>query len=282
VLTKSLYLSASYQIILLLKKPKRVKWLLRIIPWILVWGAWNDDFGNGQKACVNEGKEMVFAHRGLHTSLPENSASAFEEAFTKGIRHIETDVMPDSRGELMLFHDKNALRLTGIDTPFYKLNDAFFARHTLLHEGVKTNEKILKLQDYLEKYGHKGVVYLDIKVPDIAVADKLIALLNTYSLTSSVLVSSADILFISYIRLKAPHLYTVLEGMGKDKKWVYYLTPKRLLPDYFAGLSDKTDARYLEFLTRKKQISRYIVYGNFQLLKDKNLYDKVLHKIEDL
>jgi glycerophosphoryl diester phosphodiesterase len=265
-----------------LKKPKRVKWLLRIIPWILVYGVWSYDFGNGQKACVNDGKEMIFAHRGLHSIFPENSAAAFEDAFKKGIKHIETDVMPDRRGELMLFHDKNALRLTGIDTPFQKLDDAFFRQHTLLHKGEKTDEKILKLQDYLKRYGQKGVVYLDIKVPSFAVADKLIALLNTDSLTTSVLVSSADMLFISYMRLKAPHIYTVLEGMGKDKRWVYYLTPKRLMPDYFAGLSNKTDARYLEFLTRKQQISRYIVYGDHQLLKEKNLYDKVLHKVDDL
>jgi glycerophosphoryl diester phosphodiesterase len=47
----------------------------------------------------------VFAHRGLHLDVPENSASAFRAAVDAGVRFIETDVVGSKDGVAMISHD---------------------------------------------------------------------------------------------------------------------------------------------------------------------------------
>jgi glycerophosphoryl diester phosphodiesterase len=47
----------------------------------------------------------VFAHRGLHLDVPENSASAFRAAVDAGVRFIETDVVGSKDGVAMICHD---------------------------------------------------------------------------------------------------------------------------------------------------------------------------------
>ena len=47
----------------------------------------------------------MFAHRGLHLDVPENSASAFRAAVDAGVRFIETDVVGSKDGVAMISHD---------------------------------------------------------------------------------------------------------------------------------------------------------------------------------
>ena len=56
---------------------------------------------------------IVFAHRGCHESGPENSFDAFQGAFDKGVRYMETDVHLTLDGHLVAFHDRSLLRMTG-------------------------------------------------------------------------------------------------------------------------------------------------------------------------
>jgi glycerophosphoryl diester phosphodiesterase len=57
-----------------------------------------------------------FAHRGLHGPSPlvENSLAAFEACLEAGAG-VECDVRLTRDGEIVVFHDSNALRLTGSD-----------------------------------------------------------------------------------------------------------------------------------------------------------------------
>lgn len=52
---------------------------------------------------------MIFAHRGFHAEIPENTLPAFASAAKLGFDGIETDVQLDSSGTPILFHD-HALR----------------------------------------------------------------------------------------------------------------------------------------------------------------------------
>lgn len=59
-------------------------------------------------------KKMI-AHRGLHNEkYPENSLSAFENAIKNGYA-IETDVHLSKDNKIVVFHDDNLLRMTGLD-----------------------------------------------------------------------------------------------------------------------------------------------------------------------
>jgi len=50
----------------------------------------------------------LFAHRGYHAAIPENTLEAFAAALKLGFAGIETDVRLSAENELILFHDRVA------------------------------------------------------------------------------------------------------------------------------------------------------------------------------
>ncbi|MFC6333890.1 glycerophosphodiester phosphodiesterase [Paenibacillus septentrionalis] len=56
-----------------------------------------------------------YAHRGASGYCPENTMAAFRYAIELGATGIETDVQMTADGELVLIHDENLKRTTGID-----------------------------------------------------------------------------------------------------------------------------------------------------------------------
>lgn len=57
---------------------------------------------------------MYIAHRGLHASkVPENSLLAFKKAIEAGYA-IELDIQMTKDNVLVIFHDENTSRMTGI------------------------------------------------------------------------------------------------------------------------------------------------------------------------
>ena len=61
-------------------------------------------------------KNLIIAHRGLFNNkdIPENSLSSFKKALDKNIP-IELDVRLTKDNVLVVFHDTNLKRLTGLD-----------------------------------------------------------------------------------------------------------------------------------------------------------------------
>src|SRR5262245_49329709 len=58
---------------------------------------------------------FLFAHRGVASSVPENSEASLIEAQRLGFPGVEIDVRKTKSGELVLFHDKTARRGLGLD-----------------------------------------------------------------------------------------------------------------------------------------------------------------------
>lgn len=59
----------------------------------------------------------VLAHRGLATTVPENTLLAFAHALATGVNHLETDVHASSDGTAVIVHDPDLQRIAGIDAP---------------------------------------------------------------------------------------------------------------------------------------------------------------------
>ena len=57
----------------------------------------------------------VMAHRGASTETPENTMAAFQKAIDDMADYIELDVQLTSDGEVIVMHDSNAYRTTGVD-----------------------------------------------------------------------------------------------------------------------------------------------------------------------
>lgn len=58
---------------------------------------------------------LILAHRGAALNGPENTLAAFRLAFENGAAGVECDLRVAKDGEIILFHDKNAKRLTGFN-----------------------------------------------------------------------------------------------------------------------------------------------------------------------
>lgn len=63
----------------------------------------------------------VTAHRGASMDYPENTMSAFVGAKKLGADWIELDVQQTKDGEIIVFHDKNFKRATGVDANTWEL-----------------------------------------------------------------------------------------------------------------------------------------------------------------
>ena len=124
-----------------------------------------------------------FAHRGVHSVYPENSLPAFQSAVDANLA-IELDVHLSSDGQVVVFHDDNLKRMTGVNEFIkfltydqikqYKLGETDYIIPTLkdvfdLVRGkvpilieIKTNNNMKKLvpalKQLIEQY--KGVVFI--------------------------------------------------------------------------------------------------------------------------
>lgn len=69
----------------------------------------------GQSQDIMESELTLIAHRGYSSEFPENTIPAFEGALDIGVDYIETDVQMTKDGRLVLFHDNDLLRITGVE-----------------------------------------------------------------------------------------------------------------------------------------------------------------------
>lgn len=121
---------------------------------------------------------LPYAHRGLHGgAIPENSLAAFRLATEAGYG-IELDVQLSKDGEVMVFHDKNLLRMTGKDAPISALTVEELSCLTL----GKSEERIPTLREVLALVNGRVPLLVEIK-PDGALTslcEKTAALLDGY------------------------------------------------------------------------------------------------------
>ena len=64
----------------------------------------------------------LVAHRGLMESYPENTLIALESALLSGANYLEFDVQCTADGELVVFHDTELLRTTGIQGNLFEMS----------------------------------------------------------------------------------------------------------------------------------------------------------------
>lgn len=64
----------------------------------------------------------IMAHRGLSSSAPENTLYAFSDAIEIGADYIELDVQQTKDGVLVIMHDSNLKRTTGVDKNIWDVN----------------------------------------------------------------------------------------------------------------------------------------------------------------
>ena len=107
----------------------------------------------------------VTAHRGASVSYPENTMSAFKGAKKLGSDWIELDVQQTRDGELIVLHDPNLRRTTGVNKNTW---EATYAEIKDLDAGSFFNEKFkderIPLLEDVIKYAKENNIKLNIEL----------------------------------------------------------------------------------------------------------------------
>lgn len=129
---------------------------------------------------LNEYKNKIIAHRGIfdNKATPENSIKAFKLALDKNLT-IELDVHLTKDNKLVVFHDDNLKRMTGIDS----IIESFTLKEIKKLKLLDTNETIPTLDEVLKLIDSKVLLDIEIKVnKDVKkITKKLLETLDTYN-----------------------------------------------------------------------------------------------------
>lgn len=147
-------------------------------------------------------KSKPIAHRGLHgNEIPENSIAAFENALAFNLP-IELDVQLTNDKKIIVFHDDNFLRLTGIDK-FVNLTNWDSIKQYRINN---TSHAIPLLSDVLDLVNGKVPLLIETKNfsrPN-ALEENLVDILKSYK--GEFAVQSFNPLAVRWLKNNAPEI----------------------------------------------------------------------------
>lgn len=235
----------------------------------------------------------VTAHRGGAVEDPENTLAAFQNAIDQGADWVELDVQQTADGVLMVMHDSNLKRTTGLDKEFWQvtydeikdLDNGSWFDPTFASERVCTLEEALVLC--------KGKIKMNIEVkPDghgVDLERKTVDLINRYDMKDQVAVAS--IAYDSLVRVKEidptmPTMFdmTLAYGHITDLEHVDYFS----VDDFFVTQRLVDEVRgagkviYAWTVNDSANMSRLIGYRIDGLVTDNVAEAQELYEIERL
>ena len=169
-------------------------------------------------AKLPENKRLLcpYAHRGLHgKEIPENSLAAFKAAIDKGFG-IELDVQLSSDGTVMVFHDYDLSRMTGVSKKLCNLSANELKALSLANtdQYIPTFEEVLTLVN--------GAVPLLVELKgetlDASLCPKVAELLKAYK--GDYCIESFNPLLLKEMRKYLPNAYygQLYTNVCRDKK----------------------------------------------------------------
>ena len=162
---------------------------------------------------------MVMAHRGNSYNAPENTMLAFEKAVLATADYIELDVHETKDGEIVVMHDSNLKRTTGInkyiwDVTYEEIKDVDAGSWFGSDEEFK-NCRIPTLKEVLKFAKGRIKLNIEIKLSDNepGLVKKVVALIEEFKVRNDCVVTS-----MNYEALKE------VKNLDKDIKTGYVLS----------------------------------------------------------
>ncbi len=107
----------------------------------------------------------IIAHRGASGAAPENTMAAFRQAIVEEADWIELDVQESADGEIVVFHDSDFMKLSGVNT---KIWDAKRADLNDIDIGSwfsddYADERVPTLAQVFEEFGQDIRIVIELK-----------------------------------------------------------------------------------------------------------------------
>lgn len=155
----------------------------------------------------------ITAHRGFSAQAPENTLYAFSDAIEAGADWIELDVQQTKDGVLVVMHDDNLRRTTGLNRNIWEVD---YAEIQSLDAGtwfdpMYANARIPTLEETLQFIDHRITLNIEIK-PTRHTSDTLeqdvAALIEAYDYTADCWVTSFSYGALKRIKQANPDIRT--------------------------------------------------------------------------
>ena len=214
---------------------------------------------------------IIIAHRGIHNNkdIPENSLLAFKKALKLNYP-IELDINITKDNILIVFHDDNLLRMTGLNK---KVTDMTYNEIKSLYL-LNTKEKIPTLEEVLNLISGKVLLNIEIKRTNKykVLINKLINILDNYK--GNYIIQSFDYRSLLILKKNYPSIKSGLLISGYHKhKLCRYITTKLFISICkvnFISLSKNLVNKYINY------IDKYPTY--IWTIKSKEELDKYINK----
>jgi len=168
---------------------------------------------------------LLFGHRGCSKAAPENTLASFNKILENNIPGVELDVHLCRSGELVVFHDLNLKRTTGLDAlvsetdleDIKKLDAGSWFGSSFKNERVPTLDEVFKLMGTKVYYDieikHRNKQYGDLEI-------KLVEKIAEWNMQNRVIISSFNPIAILGVRKANPQLNTaVIYTKWKELPW---------------------------------------------------------------
>lgn len=149
----------------------------------------------------------IIAHRGASGYAPENTLAAFRRADAMGSTEIEFDIQLSKDDELVVIHDttldrfgfpgRAVVEMTLADLKSLDMGGWFDG-------GEFAGERIVTVSEIFDTFGEMFIYHAEIKAPSQALADDLIALIESRGYRERVIVTSFDYDILLYVRERHP------------------------------------------------------------------------------
>ena len=222
-----------------------------------------------------------FAHRGLHNNIyPENSIGAFRNALSKNIP-IEFDVHLLKDNTIVVFHDDNLKRMTGIDK--YLCN--------VTYEEIKdlklnnTEYTIPTLEEVLNLIDGKVPIIVELKYDrKIGLLEKkLVKYLDNYN--GIFCVKSFQPLIVFYMRCIRPkYIRGLLIGIS-EKRIINILSHSIFSillckPDFISCDKDLYSNKNIRKFNKSKPVLCWTIKNKTDYIECKKKFDSVIYEEE--
>lgn len=123
----------------------------------------------------NDPTENVIGHRGSAGTMPENTASAFQEAWRNGCRVLETDAQVTADGVVVCFHDDDLTRVTGLPGEVANYTFAELTQRARVQGPHGTSDQIYRLDALISDFPYAQLI---VDVKDARAIDPLARVIN--------------------------------------------------------------------------------------------------------
>ena len=151
------------------------------------------------------------AHRGASAYAPENSLEAFALAIEMGAHGIELDIYETADGKLVIHHDNNIKRMSGVDAKISETDFSILRSYNFAGEGSPKYAfvKIPEFREVLELFKPTNMtINIEMKEGSTNYIRAIDALVREYDMEKQVIYSSFDHFKLKRIKEINPGAYT--------------------------------------------------------------------------